>query len=130
MANLASYKGLGAPLLDVEALSTASTAVNLTADQQGKLLWFDGGIRQINLPQPEAGMVYWLANTTGGVTTVTKILSSGESDILTAASTAKGVACESTVEAGIIIKVIGINDYRWVASREGGSTLNINTTTT
>ncbi len=130
MSRLASYKGMGAPLLQVEQLSSASTAVNLTPDQQGKFLWFDGGIRQINLPAPEAGMTFMIMNSTGGHTTVTKILSSGESDILTAASTAKGVGNFSTVEAGVIIKVTAINDYRWVASRMGGSTLALAAVTT
>ena len=130
MGNLASYKGLGAPNAAVEFLSTASTAVNLTVDQQGKLLIFDAGIRQLNLPAPEAGMKFSIMNSTGGVSTVTKILSSGAYDILCAATTAKGVACESTVETGIIIDLVAINDYRWVASRRGGSTLNINSTTT
>jgi len=103
MSRLASYKGLGAPLLDIEQLSSASSVVNLTVDQQGKLLWFDGGIGRLNLPKPEAGMVYMIMNSTGGVSTVTKILSSGESDILTAATTAKGVGNASTVEAGVIV---------------------------
>ena len=130
MSRLASYKGLGAPLLDVEQLSSASTAINLTPDQQGKLLWFDGGIRQLNLPKPEAGMQFMIMNTTGGVSTVTKILSSGESDIQTFETTAKGVANATTVEAGVIAHLIAINDYRWIASRMGGSTLALGAVTT
>ena len=136
MSRLASYSGLGAAVLGAEELSTLSTAINLTPDQQGKLLWFDSGIRQINLPKPEAGMRFLIMNTSGGESSVTKILSSGESDILvgsvtaSVATTAKGVGCESTVEHGIIIELIGINDYRWVASRLGGSTLNIIDVTT
>lgn len=131
MSGLGTYMGLGAPQYGVEQLTTASTTIDITNDQQGKLLIFDGGIRQINLPTPEAGKVFRLMNSTGGVSTVTKILSTGASiDIQCDATTAQGVGCESTVEGGIIIELIGISDYRYIASRAGGSTLNINSTTT
>lgn len=131
MSKLASYKGLGAPIFnDAEWLSTASTSIDLTVDQQGKLLIFDAGIRQINLPTPEEGMQYFVMASTGGVSTATKVLSSGNYDILVAATTGKGCAAESTVETGIIMHFFAINDYRWVANRLGASTLAITSTST
>ena len=130
MSRLASYRGQGAPVLEIEELSTLSTAIDLTADQQGKLLIFDSGVGRLRLPKPEAGMVFMIMNSSGGVSTVTKILSSGECDILTGATTAKGVGHESTVEQGLITVLYAINDYRWVASRRFGSSLHIIAVTT
>jgi len=77
MSRLASYRGQGAPVLEIEELSTLSTAIDLTADQQGKLLIFDSGVGRLRLPKPEAGMVFMIMNSSGGVSTVAKILSSG-----------------------------------------------------
>jgi len=130
MGNLATYKGLGSPVFDVEFLGTGSTRITLTADQQSKLLISGGDARQIRLPAPEVGMVYNVFFSSGGVSTATKITSSGAYDILTAGTTAKGVANESTAERGVWVQLVAINSFRWVASRLGGSTLNINSTTT
>ncbi len=131
MSKLASYMGLGSPQSNVEIVSPASTSYALTLNQQGKLLAFETGAAQINLPAPETGMVYnilFLAGPTQA-TTPTKIDSSGY-DILCDASTAKAVCNETTVENGVGISLFAINEFRWVASRFGGSTLNINSTTT
>jgi len=131
MSRLASYKGLGSPINEVEFLSNASTTITLTADQQGKLLIWDGAIAQINLPAPEAGMVFRLMNSTGGITsTPTKICSSGSYDILCNNTTKKAVCCGSTEEGGIIIELFGINDFRWVASSPNPGTTAVNSTTT
>jgi len=63
--------------------------------------------------------------------TPTKIISSGDNyDILCDASTAQAVTNETTAENGVGISLIAITDFRWVASRFGGSTLNINSTST
>ena len=132
MSNKASYMGLGAPQSQVEIVSPGSTSYDLSLDQQGKLLAFNTGAAQINLPAPEAGMVYnifFLASPTQA-STATKIISSGDYDILCAATTAQAVANESTAENGVGISLFAINEFRWVASRFGGSTLNINSTTT
>ena len=130
MGNLATYKGLGSPVFDVEFLPTNSTRVTLTADQQSKLLISGGDARQIRLPAPEVGMVYNVLFSSGGVSTATKITSSGAYDILTAGTTAKGVANATTVETGVWIQTVAINSFRWVASRLGGSTLSIGAVTT
>ncbi len=134
MSELGTFKGLGAANFGVEFLSTASTLVNLDYDQQGKLLIFGGqtSCSRIILPQPAAGIVFRVFFTgAGGVTSAHKIISTvGGSDILCAATTKKGVANETTAQTGVGIELIGINDRRYVASRFGGSTLNINSTTT
>ena len=134
MSKLASYKGLGAYNYGVEFLSTASTLVTLDYEQQGKLLIFNGqtSASRIRLPQPEAGIVYNIFFTgAGGVSTSHKICSTvGGSDILCDATTKKAVANETTAQTGVGIQLIGLNEFRYVASRFGGSTLNINSTTT
>ena len=130
MGNLATYKGLGSPVFDVEFLPTNSSRLTLTADQQSKLLISGGDARQIRLPAPEVGMVYNVFFSSGGVSTATKITSSGAYDILCGGSTAKGVANASTVEMGVWIQLVAINSFRWVASRLGGSTLQVQSTST
>lgn len=134
MSELGTFKGLGAANFGVEFLSTASTRVNLDYNQQGKLLIFNGQTTQshIALPQPAAGIVFRIFFTgAGGVSTAHKICSTvGGSDILCAATTKKAVANETTAQIGVGIELIGINEFRYVASRFGGSTLNINSTTT
>ena len=133
MSRLASYKGLGAPQLRVENVSLASTRVQLTDAQQGALLVLDGttgSTVEIALPQPETGMEFHLLFTTGGVTAVTKILSTGfNSDILVAGSTAKGVANATTAEGGVYIRLVAVSDNRWMAFRQSGSTLALVTAT-
>jgi len=134
MSDLGTFKGLGAANFGVEFLSTASTALALTYDQQGKLLIFNGqtSCSRILLPQPAAGVVFRIFFTgAGGVSSVHKICSTvGGSDILCGATTKKAVGNETTAQTGVGIELIGINEYRYVASRFGGSTLNINSTTT
>ena len=124
MARLASYKGVGAPAQLVEALSVTSTLLTLTDDQQGKFLTWGGqsSASRIRLPAPEAGMVYTIAFNGPGVSTATKITSSGAYDILTANTTGKGVSNETTAERGQVIQLVAINDVRWLATRQGGTT--------
>lgn len=133
MSRLASYKGLGAPQLRVENVSLASTRVQLTDAQQGALLIFDGSTNstgEIALPQPETGMEYHLLFTTGAAGSVTKILSTGfGSDILIAATTAKGVANLTTVESGVYIRLVAISDTRWMAFNQGAGALALATAT-
>ena len=129
---IASYQGLGGPLLRAESIGAVSTLYTLTQDQQGVLLFVGEttGASRIRLPAPTAGMQYTVIFSSQGVSSATKITSSGVYDILTAATTAKGVANETTAERGQIIQLTAINDFRWVAARLGASTLNINSTST
>ena len=131
--NLATYMGLGAAEYGVEFLSTLTTSVDLDYSQQGKLLIFAGQTTQsqINVPAPVAGMVFNIYFTgSGGVSTAHKICSSGDLHDIKCITTAQAVACETTVTMGTGITLIGLNNVHWQASRFGGSTLNINSTTT
>ena len=132
MSELAAYKGLGGTVNRVEFISTASTLTTLSLDQQGAFLVWNGqtSAARIRLPRPEAGMVYNIYFNATGVSTATKIISSGDYDIRTAASTAKAVAHETTAENGASIRLTAINGYRWVVDRLNASTLNFNSTTT
>src|SRR3990167_10613004 len=73
---LASYRGLGVPSVPVEFLSTASTALTLTQDQQARLLIWGGqaAASRINLPAPEAGMTYEIFFNGQAVSSATKII--------------------------------------------------------
>ena len=127
---LATYKGLAAPSLRVEAVSLASTRVTLTQDQQGTLLILDGSTGstvEIALPTPEAGMEYWLYFTTGAAGAVTKVLSTSYD--IRVVTTAKGVVNATTVETGQGIHLIARSDAGWIANRFGGSTLGLSTAT-
>ena len=129
---LATYKGLGALSARVEQVSLATTRVTLTQDQQGALLILDGSTGstvEIALPAPAAGMIYNLFFSTGSVSVVTKILSTGVYDILVGGTTAKGVANATTVERGQGISLVAINEFRWIADRFGGTTLALATAT-
>lgn len=128
---LASFKGLGAPVIDVEFL-TASTRIVLTNDQQSKILVLDGSTgstAEIALPIPAEGMMYTILFSTGAAGAVTKILSTGPYDILVGDSTAKGVANATTAERGQAIQLVALNEFRWAASRVGGTTLALATAT-
>ena len=129
---LATYQGLGGSLLRAESIGSVSTLYTLTQDQQGVLLVVGEttAASRIRLPAPSAGMQYTIVFSSQGVSSATKITSSGVYDILTAATTAKGVANETTVERGQIIQLTAFNEFRWFAARLGASTLNINSTTT
>ena len=129
---LATYKGLGALSARVEQVSLATTRVTLTQDQQGALLILDGSTGstvEIALPAPAAGMIYNLFFSTGSVSVVTKILSTGVYDILVGGTTAKGVANATTAERGQGISLVAINEFRWIADRFGGTTLALATAT-
>ena len=129
---IASYKGLGSGLLRAESIGAVSTLYTLTQDQQGVLLFVGEttAASRIRLPAPAAGMQYTIIFSSQGVSSATKITSSGVYDILTAATTAKGVANETTAERGQIIQLTALNEFRWLAARLGASTLNINSTST
>ena len=129
---IASYKGLGSALLGAESIGAVSTLYTLTQDQQGRLLVVGEttAASRIRLPAPAAGMQYTIVFSSQGVSSATKVTSSGVYDIQTAATTAKGVANETTAERGQIIQLTALNDFRWLAARLGASTLNINSTST
>ena len=129
---LATYRGLGELSARVEQVSLATTRVTLTQDQQGALLVLDGSTGstvEIALPVPAAGMEYKLFFSTGAVSVVTKVLSTGPYDILVGDTTAKGVANATTVERGQGISLTAVNEFRWVADRFGGTTLALATAT-
>ena len=128
----ATYKGLGSPSLDVEFLSTASTALTLTQDQQSKLLVWGGqaAAARIRLPAPEAGMEYFILFNDAAVSSATKITSSGVYDIVCGNTTAKVVILGSTAELGGGHHLVAINSYRWFADRFGNSTMNSTNGTT
>jgi len=128
----ATYKGLGSPVLDVEFLSTASTALTLTQEQQSKLLVWGGqsSAARIRLPAPEAGVEYFIFFNDAAVSSATKITSSGAYDIVCGGTTAKAVVLASTAELGAGHHLVAINSYRWVLDRFGGSTLNSTNGTT
>ena len=132
MARLATYRGIGAVGTLVETLSTASTALTLTDDQQGKLLLWPGhsSASRIRLPAPEAGMVYNFAFMGPAASTATKILSSGAYDIYTTGTTGKGVSRASTVENGSVLTLVAISDTRWLALDAGVSTVAVASTST
>ena len=131
--NLATYMGLGAAAYGIEFLSNATTAVELDYSHQGKLLIFPGqtSCSRIKVPAPVPGMVFNIYFTgSGGVSSAHKITSTGDLHDIKCITTAQGVACETTVTMGMGITLIGLNNVHWQASRFGGSTLNINSTTT
>lgn len=128
----ATFKGLGSPSLEVEFLSTASTALTLTQDQQSKFLVWNGqaAASRIRLPAPEAGMEYFIYFNDAAVSSATKITSSGVYDIVCGNTTAKAVILASTAELSAGHHLIAINSYRWAALRIGASTLNSTNGTT
>jgi hypothetical protein len=131
MSRLATYKGLGAPVLAIENLSTASTRVTLTNDQQGKLLVsanFSSGAA-IVLPQPETGMQYNIFFGSDATSAATRIVgNTGDSDIysLTTAhvdSTDAAVAYGSTAEGAKWLQFTAISDVRWAVTNCDVSTI-------
>ena len=128
----ATYKGLGQPGLDVEFLSTASTALTLTQDQQSKVLVWGGqsSAARIRLPAPEAGMEYFILFTDAAVSSATKITSSGAYDIVCGNTTAKAVILGSTAELSAGHHLVAINSYRWFADRLGVSSITSTNGTT
>ncbi len=134
----ASYKGLGAAFAGVKYISTASTAVTLTVDDQAYLLLVGGdgwtSAARIALPKPEAGMQFTIFFVGDAVSSPTKITSTGDDiDIYVSDdTTAQAVALASTAEGGGGIKIMGINDNRYVAWDFAGSSGNraLNSTTT
>ena len=138
---LASYRGLGSPSVPVEFLSTASTALTLTQDQQARLLVWNGqsSAARINLPRPEAGMSYKIFFNALAVSSATKIISNaaGTYDMVlggvAAGSTAVAVAVGTTGELGKSLELVAINDTRWAVFQTYATTVdtqNLESTTT
>ena len=137
---VASYNGLGGNFLGVKFLSTVSTAVALTVDDQAYLLLaggsgeMAGGGHRIALPKPEAGMRFDIFFTADTDTTAIKITSTGDDQDIYVAddTTCQAVALASTASGGGGITVFGISDRRYVAWDFAGSsgTRSITNTTT
>jgi len=136
-----SYQGLGAPSQRVVFLSTASTVVTLSQDDQGALLVWNGqaGASRFNLPAPSAGMSYEFFFNDLAVSSATKIISNalGTYDIVikgvAAGTTAVAVAIGTTGELGASFKLVAINDTRWAAFQTYATTVdtqNLESTTT
>ena len=140
MSRLATFNILGFAEQDVELLSTASTALALSDDQQNKILVWGGqsSAARISLPTPELGMRYNVFFSDDAVSSATKFISSGDFDIYYAhqdqvQTTAKAVAYGSTLEGGQFVEFVAISDFRWAvlrASRSSVSGAGIGTTTT
>lgn len=141
MVDKATYKGLGAFVGGVETLSSASTIVTLTLDQQSQLLLWPGqaGASRILLPQAQIGLVYKVYFIDDAVSSATKLVSSGGSDDIYYAhidrvqTTGQAVSLGSTLEGGGWIEVTAISDVRWAVTDAKSSTvtgLNLGTTTT
>ena len=129
MSRLGSYRGLGAPQWQVENLSTASTALTLTDDQQGKLLIWNAnaGAARINLPAPEAGMTFTIYFHEDAVSSGTKIIANnaGTFDFYLIDGTtgvAFAPADASTIEGGIGVTVTALNGLQWIVDKWGAST--------
>jgi hypothetical protein len=124
MSDKATYKGLGAFIGGVETLSSASTIVTLTLDQQSKLLLWPGnaGPSRILLPQAQIGLVYRVAIIDDAVSSATKFVSSGGSDDLYFSietqiqTTGQAVAYGSTLEGGQVVTMEAISDNRWLVT--------------
>ena len=139
MSRLATYNILGFADDRVEFLSTASTALTLSDDQQNKILVWGGqaAASRINLPAPEQGMRYSVFFSDDAVSSATKFASSGF-DIYYAhqdqvQSTAAAVAYGSTLEGGMFVEFIALNEFRWAVLRASRTTLSdggMGTTTT
>lgn len=130
MSRRASYMGLGTPQLQIEYLSTASTVVTLTDDQQSKLLIWNGhdtSAVRINMPAPETGMQYSVYFQGDAISSGTKFIASSIAEYdfyLVDGTTAEVFAAAdgSTVEGGVGVTMIAITDYRWIVDKWGCST--------
>jgi hypothetical protein len=122
--------GLGGPQLQVENLTTGSTTLTLTDDQQGKLLVWNGqtSAARICLPQPETGMPYHIYFHSDAASSGTKIIATsvGAYDVYLIDGTTGecfAPADGSTVEGGIGVSLFAITDTRWIVDKWGASTL-------
>ena len=135
MDQLATYKGLGAFIGGVETLSSASTIVTLTPDQQGKLLLWPGnaGSARILLPAPSAGMVFRILCVDDAVSSATKFVSSGGAvDIYYAhldkvQTTGRAVSLGTTLEGGGWVEFTGLSGTRWAVTDWGPASSLANT---
>ena len=132
MPRLASYQGLGAPGLRVTNLSSASTALTLTDDQQSALLIWNSqsSASRISLPAPEIGMQYTIFMGGDAVSSATKFISNGAGTYdfyyaSTAAVETTGVAVAfgSTAEGGLFVEFTAISDVRWAITKQPYSTV-------
>ena len=133
MSNIATYKGQANLLSNVEFVSTASTVVTLTYEQQDKWLFIGGdgwsSAARVRLPAPEAGIMYRIFFSGDAVSSATKITCSGAYDIYYAhvdrvETTGKAVSLGSTLEGGAYLQLLGMNAYRWAVVDAKGSTVN------
>ncbi len=109
-----------------EKLSTASTALQLTLDQQDKLLLWPGhsSASRLTLPNAEAGLTFNIFFQADAVSSATKILAKDTDDFfIEDGSTDRGAGVGSTIEGGVGITVIAIDNHRWIADRFGASTV-------
>jgi len=119
--NAASYRGLGAAFAGAKFISTASTVVQLTVDDQAYLLLVGGdgwtSAARLLLPKPELGMHFKILFIGDAVSSATKICSTGADIDMYVANdtTCQAVALASTAEGGGGIEVFGINSQRYVA---------------
>ena len=133
----AALGGVGKMNVELRNLSTVSTALTLSLDDQDAYLVWGGqsSASRITLPYPEAGLFYQIFLNGPGVSTATKFLSTANNldglsvDIITGGSTAKGAALASTVEAGASVQFLGLDSRRWLALRGPGSTVALGTAT-
>jgi hypothetical protein len=140
--NKGTYKGLGASDELVETLSTGSTILALTLEQQNKLLLWGGNAAsaRILLPQAQAGLNYKIYFTDDGVSSATKIVSSGGTDdiyyphINKVQTTGQAVSLGTTLEGGSWVEMTGISSVRWVVAKHGPPSsvndVNLGTTST
>lgn len=133
----AGFRGLGKLNQELVNLSTGSTVLSLTLDQQDAYCIWGGqsSAARIRLPAPEEGMFYQIFMNGPGVSTATKFLSSAltfdgrRPDFVVGGTTAAGVAFASTAENGASIEFVGLSNYRWLALRGSGTTVGIGTAT-
>ena len=126
-----TYKGLGAFDSAIETLSTASTVLTLTLDQQGKTLLWGGqaAASRIVLPQAQLGLVYTIVYTDDAFSSATMISCSGGTDDIyyshvdQVQTTGQGVSYGSTLEGGQRVELTGISSVRWMVTDNTRTTL-------
>lgn len=133
----ATYRGLGAPSQRIVFLSTASTVLTLVDADQGALLVWNGqsSASRFILPAPSAGMAYEFLFNGPAVSSATKVIANtpGTYDILFHNTTGVAIAVGTTAEFGASYRLVAINDARWAAFQDYGSTvdsINLESTTT
>ena len=129
MSVIPSFRGAGEAFLRVENISTLTTNTLLTYDQAGALLLFNGnaGPARIRLPRAERGLIYRIALVEGSATSAVLIGASsgtaGAEDIRYLGTTGGYVQAASTVDAGSLVTLVGINDSRYDVFVQRASTI-------